>query len=480
MMSKIAAVIITIIIYFLVLIVIGIISRRRSENTVSDFFVASRSFGTFIFCASLLATTLSTFTFMAGPALVYDTGLGFAGAYLVGSAVYSVFIVFLGTKIWKYGKIYGFITPSDLFKDRFESKTIRYIIFFASFIFVIPYLALQPIGGGYLISTLTGGHISYIWGAALITIFTIIYVSFSGQRAVAWNDAFQGILLFVVLLIISGMLVYVTGQKGENLSTMPEILQRGAGSNWEWPLIFSWLILTPANLIMQPHIFTRFYTSKNTVSIRRFFVFWPILSILIAVPIAFIGGYGKILYPALENSDQIVPASLMEFGSPFFVGIGAAGLLAALMSTSSGQILSLSSMFTRDLYGSIKKNVTEKEGLFVGRIMVVLLAVGGFLIGVNPPDLMASLASAAFSGIAVLTPSLIAAFYWKGTTATGVTVSIILGEAVIIYSYLLPFGQESWWGFMPVIPSLVVTCIALVVVSLISKAPSKETLNRYF
>jgi SSS family solute:Na+ symporter len=469
-----------IVLYFVILIVLGYFSSLRAKKTPEDFFVAGRTFNTFILAMILLATVMSTFVFMAGPGLVYTTGMGFVGGFFVGNFLFTIFIYFIGRKIWYFGKKYGFITPSELFADRFESNVVKYVIFIAMVIFVLPYLALQPIGGGLLLNVISGGSIPYIWGALLITLITIIYVWMSGQRAVAWNDVFQGLLLLTIFL---GLVFWMTAEAGGSealLREAPELIRRGEGTAWIWQASFSWMVIVALNLIMQPQIFTRYYTGRSMDAVRRVFVIWPFLSILSCVPMAYIGAYGKVLFPNLQQPDQIVPVFVMEYAPSILVGLVAAGLLAALMSTSSGQILALSSMFTHDLYRDFKKDVSERHEFNVGRIMVVILAIGGFLIGINPPALMGTLAQLAFSGIAVLTPAAMAAFYWKRATAAGVVTSIILGELVILLSPYTPFIQTISFGFQPVIPAVILSIVSLWIVSLFTEAPSEEKISKYF
>lgn len=467
-------------IYFVILIILGVLSTRGAKKTTEDFFIAGRSFNTFFVSMSLLATLLSTFIFMGGPGIVFSSGMGYVGGFFVGNFLFCVFIYLIGRKIWYFGKKFGFITPPELFKHRFESEAVKYVIFSCMLVFVLPYLALQPIGGGYLLNVISGGGIPYILGAFLITILTVIYVLMSGQRAVAWNDIFQCILLVGILL---GLVFWMVGQAGGSVALLreaPQLIQRGEGTAWTWQTSFSWMIIIAINIIMQPQIFSRYYTARNMDSIRKLFVIWPILSIISIVPMAFIGAYGKVLFPNLEKPDQVVPVFIMQYGSPLIVGLVTAGLLAALMSTSSGQILALSSMFTRDIYRNVKKDISDRHEYIVGKIMVVVLALGGFLIGINPPALMGTLATYAFSGIAVLTPAVVAAFYWKRTTAAGVISSVIIGEFIILLTAFVPSTTVIGFGFLPIIPALLFSIISLWAVSLLTKAPSEETLEKYF
>lgn len=473
-------IILIIALYFFVLVVLGVLSARGAKKTPEDFFVAGRSFRTFFLSMSILATLLSTFTVMGAPGFVYSTGMGFAGAIFLGNAFLSIFIYFLGRKIWYFGKKYGYITPPELFRHRFESKAVAAVMFVVMVTFVLPYLALQPMGGGLLLSALTDGAIPYAGGAFLITLLTVVYVYMSGQRAVAWNDIFQGILLLAMMISLAVWITFEAGGGRVLAEEAPEMVKRGTGTLWTWQLTMTWVVLLAGSLVMQPQIFTRYYAAKDAAAVRKLFVIWPVLATLAAIPVAFIGAYGKIVLPDLASPDQIVPAFVMQYGTPVLVGLVAAGMMAALMSTSSGQILALSSMFTHDVYRSLNKVATERQEFRMGRAFVVILAFGGFLLGLNPPPLMATLALEAFSGIAMLVPAAFAAFYWRRATAAGVVSSILAGELILVISYIVPNGKAIWFGLQPVVPGVALACAVLWLVSLMTKAPSEAVLEGYF
>jgi len=145
------------------------------------------------------------------------------------------------------------------------------------------------------------------------------------------------------------------------------------------------------------------------------------------------------------------------------------------MSTASGQLLSLSSMFTRDLYlPYINPKASSTQQYRTGRIIVVVLALCGLLVGIRPPALAGLLAGAAFSGIAILAPAAIAAFYWRRATAPAVIISII-----VLSTYFGVIPKSAWLGFDASIPGLLLTTVLMIVISLCTKPPSEAAINRY-
>lgn len=471
--------------YFLVLIGIGIIAAKRGRKTVEDYFVANRSIGVFVLVMSVFATLFSAFTFVAEPGMVYSLGTGFWAGLPLGNIMFSSFILMLGYKIWQVGRKNNLVTPVELFKDRFESPALAVVMFVVMAILVLPYLAIQPIAAGHMLAAVSNGSIPYLAGATLVTAVIIIYVFISGQRAVAWTDTLQGILLLVVvwvtLFITAGKLGGFASASQQLTSTAPDMLTIDGPKNyWTWRMTTSWIIFIALNIMLQPQIFARYYTGRSVTTIKWSFATWPVLAALAIWPPVLIGAYGKLLAPNLTQADQIVPYLWKTLTPLWFQGIALAGLLSALMSTASGQLLSLSSMFTRDLYlPYIKPGASSSEQYRMGRVMVVVLAVAGLLIGIRPPALAGLLAGAAFSGISILAPAAIAAFYWRRATAPALIVSIIAGELIVLGTYFGLIPKSVWLGYDASIPGLLLTTILMIVISLFTKPPSEEAINRY-
>jgi solute:Na+ symporter, SSS family len=472
--------------YFIVLIAIGFIAKRQEKKTAEDFFLASRSIGTFVMVLSVFSTLYSAFTFIALPGLIYKTGIGFIAGLPVSNVLFTTMIFLIGYKVWLAGRKFGFITPTELFKHRFQSTGVAIVIFIVMVIFVIPYISIQPIGGGYVLSTVTKNAIPYMWSAAIISLVMIIYVFYGGFRGVAWIDAFQAIIMLVVSVATLGFAVYYVGGftagSARVAAEYPKFLTPAGPVNlWVWPNVFSWIVFVVLNFLFQPPIFARYYSGKSISTIKWTCAVWPILATIMLMFPILTAMYGRVLFPNLKVPDNLIPMLWMQYAPPWFCGLGAAAVLSALMSTASGQLMVLSSMWTRDIYTPyINKGASQPRQVLVGRTAVVVLAIAGFIIAIKPPALLGLMAGAAFSGISILAPAGLAAFYWKRATAPAAMASIIGGEIPVVLTYFGLVPKTTWGKFDAAIPGLIIATVLLVVISYLTKQPSKDRVDAYF
>jgi solute:Na+ symporter, SSS family len=178
--------------------------------------------------------------------------------------------------------------------------------------------------------------------------------------------------------------------------------------------------------------------------------------------------------------DDVVPIMLERYAPLWLAGLLGAGIMAAVMASDS-QILALSTMFTEDVfafYGG-KARFGEAVQVQTGRLFVVILTVVAYLIALRAPQSIFDLAvQYAFSGYAALSPLLFAALFWKRSTKWGALAVTLWVAFAVIYTATTP-GALAWFGLMPVVPMTLTSCALMVVVSLLTPAPSASTIARY-
>jgi SSS family solute:Na+ symporter len=178
--------------------------------------------------------------------------------------------------------------------------------------------------------------------------------------------------------------------------------------------------------------------------------------------------------------DDVVPIMLEQYAPLWLAGILGAGIMAAVMASDS-QILALSTMFTEDVfayYGG-KARFGEAVQVHTGRLFVVILTVLAYLIALRAPQGIFDLAvQYAFSGYSALSPLLFAALFWKRSTKWGACAVALWVAAAVIYTARTP-GALTWFGLTPVVPMTLISCVLMVVVSLVTRPPSAETIARY-
>jgi len=304
------------------------------------------------------------------------------------------------------------------------------------------------------------------------------------------------------------------------------------------PAYFLSYTFIPLSAIAFPHITIFCLTARKMSQFRKTVIFYPVCILAIWLPCVFLGvmanraqdvpqikekiearrtlaQQGKQMTPAQRDvlraqtdADDVLLLLLQRYAPLWLAGLLGAGIMAAVMATDS-QILALSTMFTEDVlthYGG-KERFGEHAQVQMGRGFVVALTVLAYLIALRAPESIFSLAiQYAFTGFAALSPLLVAALFWRGSTRWGALAStlwVAFGvAAVAVFQAAVPapapgpplvvwrvFGLDALartpggtavFGFMPVVPMVLVSALLMVVVSALTPKPSPATIARYF
>lgn len=462
--------------YLLFTLWVGIIGYHSQEDTPENYFLANRNLGGVVLFFTLIATNFSAFTFIGFSGAGYRIGLSYYPMMGFGTALVALAFYFIGYKVWLLGKAKGLITPSELIAERCPSQALKLIFLAVMVIFTLPYLTLQPIGAGYLLENLTNGQIPYFTGATFLTLVIVLYVFMGGMSSVALTDVLQGILMFVLMLVAVVAIANSLGGFAQANSTVfiiePELFSRQGIGNFFTPRKwFSYMLLWILSVPMFPQMFMRFYTPKTPNSLKVSAVVYPLVTATMFICPVLIGMWGHISFPELaaKNTDQIFPLMLREYTPVWLSSLVMVGALAALMSTLDSQLLALSSMITRDVYTSyFRKNASLKEQTFVGRVLIFVLAIIGLIIAYNPPASISAIATQAFTGLAVLFPTVMAALYIKRVNPLSCIISILVGEAAVMGFQLGIIPQTFSFGFLPVVP-IVALCTLIIVIGHVFK-----------
>ena len=188
---------IVVFLYLAAVLYIGIFAfrRARGKEEAEDYFLASRSLGPFVFLFSLFGTNMTAFAILGSSGHAFTNGIVTFGLMASSSAlVIPLTILFIGTRVWALGKKYGFMTPVQMFRDRWECSHIGTVIFVVQAAFLIPYIIIGVMGGGTALGAISGGRVPYWFGGALVAMVVMSYVFFGGMRGTAWVNTFQTIL----------------------------------------------------------------------------------------------------------------------------------------------------------------------------------------------------------------------------------------------------------------------------------------------
>jgi len=460
-------------IYIILVVYLGItfggslFGAKIKEATPESYFLANRNLKTFALFFTILATNFSAFYFLGFAGEGYRIGFAHYIIMSLGTALAGGTIIIIGSRVWQLGKEHGYITPSELVYGETGSRPLAMLFSGVMIVFTLPYLALQIVGGGYILENLTDGDLSYSLAVVLLTVFTIIYVIIGGMTSVAKTDMKQGLIVFIFMtlgvILIGHDLGGITNANVKAAELVPELFsQNGANSYYSPKEWFSWIIFWIIAIPMFPQLFMRFYIAKDLKNLRQSAILYALAPLFISILPVMIGVWGHISFPGLEGNeiDQIMPLMLKKHTTEVFAAIIMTGAIAAFMSTLDSQLLALSTMFTRDFYVPFSKKVIDfKKEVLIGRVLVGLLAVFGMFIAFNPFDSIFDMGKMSFSGIAILFPIGLAVTRFKIVKPLFSIVAIILA-IILLFAFHYGWISLSWaFGFEPFIVLIVVSFV---------------------
>jgi SSS family solute:Na+ symporter len=534
-----------VLVYLGVVLYIGIFAFRhtRDREQAEGFFLANRSLGAFVFLFSLFGTNMTAFAILGSSGHAFHNGIVTFGLMASSSAlVIPLSLLLIGTRVWALGKRFGFITPVQMFRDRWECSHIGTMIFALQAALLVPYIVIGVKGGGETLRAISGDVIPFWFGGALVALVVMSYVFFGGMRGTAWVNTFQTILF----LSFGAVAIFVIGAgMGGFRSTVEAMLEAPATAplltrERVAPLYFLSYTFIPLSSIAFPHILIFALTARRMAHFRHTVILYPLCILAIWLPCVFLGvtanrsadvpqirakiearrtlaTQGARMTPAERAAvreqmaaDDVLLLLLEKYAPLWLAGLLGAGIMAAVMASDS-QILALSTMFTEDVFAFYghKERFGEAVQVHTGRLFVVIFTVVAYVLALRAPQSIFDLAvQYGFSGYAAMAPLLVAALFWRGSTKWGALAVVVWVAAamvaVAVFQYVVPapapgqvrvvcdwslFGQAalvrtpagtSVFGFLPVVPMVLVASLLMWGVSRLTPKPSSATLQKYF
>jgi SSS family solute:Na+ symporter len=464
--------------YLLLLAAIGFWSYRHSGQDPVSYFLAGRGLGSLALTLTTLATLLSAFTFLGVPADAYTHGLGIFLGVGVTTALISGLFFWVGYRVWLAARHFGFITPSEFFGHRFNSPLLALLYCLSALTFTAPYISIQIIGGARTLAAVLGEGIPYWPLAVVVALVILAYVLFGGSQAVVWTDVVQGIILVLGMGVAFVAVALRWGQEaGSQLD--PWLSLPGPQGRWSWQTLLGNQLLFFMATPLFPQFFQRFYMAKSARPFQTLMVAWPLLILLVFFPAALIGVWGRLAFPDLQQPDQVMPLMLQTLPSGVAAVVITAAL-AALMSTADSQLLTASSLVTRDLVVTfLKRPLSPHQEELLGRGVVLGIGLVSFAIcrqaaRAHCPDCHLELSGLCHAlshpdGRPVLEAG---DSPWSRGRGFG-----LKRPHLGWLSGLLP---KAWTGgWLPVIPAVVIGTAVLVGVSLLTQ-PDQERVAAYY
>ena len=485
--------IIAFVLYFVAMLGIGVyFFASTKSNGEKEYFLGGRKMGPWVTAMSAQSSDMSAWLLMGLPGSIIAFGLGQAWIGIglaIGTALNWIFVA---KRLRKFSHAAGdAITLPQYLTNRFMAKSsalkiICAVVFLISFTI---YVASAFSAGAKVFNQLFPSlpiDTAMIIFAAIILVYTFL----GGYKAVCWTDFFQGMLMLVALLAVPIVMMFF-GDKDVTL-----LNKAVAGSDGTvYTFVTNLFSASPKEIISglawglgyfgMPHILIRFMSIEKPSMVKKsatVAIIWVVLTLAATIVLAYIGRMyitdGASFAESLLSSghQELIFVKLTRFIFPSFIaGILLAAIIAASMSTADSQLLVASSSFTSDIYKPIiHKTASQKELLWVGRIVVMIVAVVAYFIasskGEGAQAIMDMVSNAWALFGASFGPVILLSLFWKNFTYKGAVSGIVAG-AVVDILWLIFLSST---GIYEIIPGFIACTIVEVVVSLFDKKPSEE------
>lgn len=460
--------------YLLFMVGIGVyfFIRSKSEGD-KGYFLGGRKMGPWVSALSAGASDMSAWVLMGLPASIYAAGIGQTWIAIGLGIGYAVSWLVEAPRLRRYSiAANDSITIPQYLTNRFLSKSnalqvICAVIFLVAYTI---YAASSIKACGTLFNTVMDipAETAMYIAAAIIILYTFL----GGFSAVCWTDFFQGLLMLGALLIAP---IFALGiiQSGEGAMTMGQLPDNYWNLFTNWKDVLSGLGWGLGYFGM-PHIIIRFMSLRSDKDLKKsakIGIAWTTLILIFSVAA---GVIGHLLLGEISDSSVVFITMVRKMFPALLSGLLLSAILAAAMSTADSQLLASASAFSVDVYKPLirRNKASEKEMLWAGRIVVLAISIVAVLIAANPNSgTIMSLVENAWGVFgAAFGPAILLSLFWKRFNFQGAVAGILTGAVVdILWLILL-----KDFGLYEIIPGFILSLIAAVAVTLVTKAPEKE------
>ena len=448
--------------YFAILLFI--IYKEKSSDSVIDFFFAGRKLPFWALSITFIASWWGAASAISTADLAYEDGLSAYWYYGVPVLTSTLILIFLSKRIRRI----GYLTQGRMMEVRY-SKLVSKLLSVFIVIFMTITASSQMVGLGDLLSV----YLDWDYGYSLIlgTSVVLAYSVFGGFRGVVLTDIIQ----FVLLLVSAFVIFYVAYDNSGGYESI--IAKSNELNKVDYLDFFSgfnkyivYVITFGGSWVIQANVWQRISASKNTkdakkMSIMSFFVFIPLYLIVVLTGIAAIT-----LYDTLPEGG-VIPSLIVDYMPPFLAATVFVGIAAAIMSTMDALINSGAMTIAMDLYPA----KSELEQLKISKIATLFVVVVAVFIALQ----LRSILEISWIASDIITTGLfvpiMGAFFWKRGTSQGALASVIFGSAYSLWNLLIRLGVRlpSFWeagSTSQVIIGIALSFIFFVVVSLLTKS----------
>ncbi len=471
--------VIVFVLYLLCMLSIGVFffikDRKGGEKT---FFLGDRKMGAWVGALSAGASDMSAWVLMGLPTSVYAFGLGKIWIPVGLVAGYTASWLIEAPRLRKFSIVSGdAITIPQYLSNRFlaKSKALQVICAVVFLLAYTVYAASSIKACGTLFHKVIGMD---PMTAMYLAVFIIVgYTFMGGFSAVCWTDFFQGMLILGAMLLAPVFALFVLEFSGEAIDASSHYWNPAA----DWRDVVSGLAWGLGYFGM-PHIIIRFMSISSQKTLKRsawIGITWTVLILLFAALIGVVGRLDFGIDADITKNELVFVQMVRRIFPGMISGILLSAVLAASMSTADSQLLSASSSLASDVYKPIvrKNRASDRELMWVGRFVVLAVAVVALVIAANPNSgsIMGLVENAWGLFGAAFGPAILLSLFWRKFNFAGAVAGIVVGAAVDICWII--FLKQT--GVYEILPGFAAGAVAAFVAARLAGTPSEEIMKLY-
>ena len=468
-----------ILLYLFTLIGIGMYKASKIK-TQSDFAVAGRSLPPWVLVGTMLATWMGTGSILGNAGKTYDTGMA-ALILPIGSILGIIILTQIAGKVRAFEKF----TVPEILGDRFGpgARMLSVVALVIAYMVIVSY---QFNAGGAVLNTVLmdeTGHslISIETGTIIAAVFIIAYTMLAGLVSVAYTDVANGIIIIISFLFAIPIFLSQAGGFA-GMAASFEAMGKSEHMNF-WGVYSSMDLLNfclpPFLLIMgDANMYQRFFASKSAEGAKSATKVLIIAVLAAELMIIFSAWVASSMIPDAEVGKYVLIYASAKFLPTFLGAMMMTTIVGIIISTADSFLLVPATTLMRDVYlNYINPNANEKKIVFLSRMLVLALGIVAYIVSLGFAKSAGFFERALYAYTiygAAITPSLVAALFWKGATKEGAVASILSGTFITLLWKELP----SLWTWVPahiygsvdeVLPAISASLFALISVSLLTK-----------
>ena len=465
--------------YLLVLVGVGVVTYLRTKS-YSDYNLAGRSNNKWVAAISAESSDMSGWLLMGLPGAAYASG--FASIWTLIGLIFGTMLnwMFIANRLRIASEVFDVYSITEFFERRVGDKKghVGLVAGIAVIVFMIINASAEIIGSGKLLNAIFG--LDYSVGIVIGLAIMMIYTFLGGYMAVSWSNLFQGTLMFFALLFVPIAVIVKIGGLGPSLETLwqssPQLFDFfNHTTGWEAVSIVLGGLGIGVCYFGMVHVLTCFMSIKKSSEIKDstfIATTWVSISSYGAV---LVGILGACLFPTIADQEQVFFSLGSTYFPPYLLGLFAATVMAAILSSVSAYIIVASSAFGANIIRHYGKNMDDKKIVALQRGAVIVISLLAFLMSLKS-DVVFAVALLASAGLgATFGPLVIFSLYSRHVNKTGAILSMISGLLTVIIWYYS--GMSAY--IYEAIPGILVSSLVLWIATSLSGGPDKESVETY-